>query len=62
MRLQRFAVAALLLGLPLCQVFYGQGVTGTISGVVKDPAGAAVVGARVTAQNVGTNAEITGKH
>lgn len=59
MRVQRFAVVALLLGLPLCQVFYGQGVTGTISGVVKDPAGAAVVGARVTAQNVGTNAQIT---
>jgi hypothetical protein len=36
-----------------------QSVTGTIAGVVRDPVGAAVTNIKVTARNVGTNAEFT---
>src|ERR1035437_503614 len=36
---------------------WGQGLTGTISGIVKYPNGTAVPGATVTARNAGTNAE-----
>ena len=36
---------------------WGQGLTGSISGVVKDPNGALIPGAKVTAKNVGTNGE-----
>ncbi|MFB3830046.1 MAG: TonB-dependent receptor domain-containing protein [Bryobacteraceae bacterium] len=35
----------------------GQGVTGTISGIIKDPNGAVIPGARVAARNAATNAE-----
>src|SRR5690242_1478349 len=52
-----FAVAAVLaLG-----AAFGQGLTGTISGIVKDPAGSMVPNAVVTAKNTGTNAETTAK-
>lgn len=46
---------ALLLWIPVAAL--AQGVTGSISGIVKDPNGAVVPGARVVARNVGTNAE-----
>ncbi len=36
---------------------WGQGLTGSISGVVKDPNGGLVPNAKVVAKNVGTNAE-----
>lgn len=38
---------------------WGQGLTGTISGIVKDPAGGAVPNATVAARNAGTNAEVS---
>jgi hypothetical protein len=37
---------------------WGQGLTGSISGVVKDPNGGVVPGAKVVAKNAGTNAEV----
>jgi Carboxypeptidase regulatory-like domain/TonB-dependent Receptor Plug Domain len=42
-------------------VAWGQGLTGTISGIVKDPTGAVVPNAAVTAKNAGTNAEATAR-
>ena len=36
---------------------FAQGVTGTITGVIKDPNGAMIPGAHVVARNAGTNAE-----
>lgn len=41
----------------ISMVAYGQGVTGTITGVIKDPNGLVVPGAKVIARNAGTNAE-----
>jgi len=56
MQLGRLAVAALI-GLPLV---YGQGLTGSISGLVTDPSGSGVPNAKVVAKNVATNAETSG--
>jgi hypothetical protein len=58
MQQRRIAVVTLL-ALPLFHPLYGQSVTGTIVGVVRDPAGAVVVNAKVTARNMGTNAGTT---
>jgi hypothetical protein len=45
-----------LTGLLLIGPMWGQGLTGTIAGVVTDPNGGVVPAAKVTAKNVGTNA------
>jgi hypothetical protein len=37
---------------------WGQGLTGSISGLVKDPKGGAIPNAKVVAKNVATNAEV----
>ena len=42
-------------------IAWGQGLTGTISGIVKDPGGLTVPNAVVTAKNAGTNAEASAK-
>src|ERR1035437_10233398 len=52
----RALIICLVLGL-LSSVASAQGVTGTISGVIKDPNGAVVPGAQVIARNTGTNSE-----
>lgn len=56
-KLALFALGALVVP----GMLWGQGLTGTISGVVKDPNGALVPSADVTARNAGTNAETTVK-
>ncbi|MDR3723719.1 MAG: TonB-dependent receptor [Terracidiphilus sp.] len=52
--LLRTGLLALLFTLP---VAWTQSVTGAITGAVTDPSGAVVVGAQVTAQNIGTGVE-----
>ena len=56
-KLMLLALAAMI----ALSVAFGQGLTGTISGIVKDPAGSVVPNAVVTAKNTGTNAEATAK-
>src|SRR5438046_2586994 len=46
-----------LIALLTVTTVWGQGLTGSISGLVKDPNGAVVPGAKVVAKNVATNAE-----
>ncbi len=57
MRLRSFSILilAILIGLPT--LAFAQAVTGTISGIVKDPNGAVVPGARIVVRNAGTNKE-----
>src|SRR4051812_36812445 len=55
MSMQRVALPFLLL--LFVAGCFAQGVTGTITGVVKDPTGAVIPGAAVTAHNVGTGAD-----
>jgi carboxypeptidase family protein/TonB-dependent receptor-like protein len=57
MRIQRLAWLLLGIGLFTGTTLWGQGLTGSISGVVKDPNGGVVPNAKVTAKNVDTNAE-----
>ncbi len=52
-KLQLLSAGFGLLVLPW--IVWGQTVSATLSGVVRDPAGAVVVGAKVAAKNVGTN-------
>ena len=47
-----------LIALLMVTTVWGQGLTGSISGLVKDPNGAVVPGAKVVAKNVATNAEV----
>src|SRR5258708_24772398 len=49
-----FCALALLLAIPFAA--HAQQYSGTITGTVTDPSGAAVAGANVTALNVGANA------
>ena len=57
MRLQLPRVAKLLcLAIMLLPLVEGQTITGTISGVVLDPAGSSIPDAKVTATNVANNA------
>src|SRR5579864_8560748 len=58
MRIQML-VLSLVIGLFAGPTIWGQGLTGSISGVVKDPNGGVVPNAKVTAKNVATNAEVT---
>ena len=46
-------VAVTLVGFGM--LAYGQGTSGSLTGLVSDPSGAAVVGATVTLTNLGTN-------
>src|SRR5690242_14616528 len=54
-RILFLCVAALTLAATLCAQ---GGLTGTISGIVKDPNGGVVPGAKVTAKNAATNAAV----
>src|SRR5258708_20064658 len=45
----------------LALLCFGQGTTGTITGVVKDPKGAVIPNAKVLAHNVGTGADMPGQ-
>lgn len=49
------------LSLTVAAMCFGQGTTGTITGVVKDPNGAVIVNAKVVAHNVGTGADTLGQ-
>ncbi len=51
------ALACLVLCL-FASVVLAQSITGTISGVIKDPAGAVIPGAKVVARNAGTNDQL----
>ena len=53
LRIVALVVAVALVGCGL--LTYGQGTTGSLSGQVSDPSGAAVVAASVTLTNLGTN-------
>jgi Carboxypeptidase regulatory-like domain len=44
-----------LMGILFSSIAFAQGTTATLNGVVSDPAGAAISGAQVEIQNVGTN-------
>ena len=57
MRILRLALLAFVIGLFAGSTVWGQGLTGSISGVVKDPNGGVVPNAKVIAKNAGTNAE-----
>lgn len=57
MRLLRFAFLLTALALLVAATGFAQSVTGTITGVVKDPKDAVVPGAKVVAKNTGTGAE-----
>src|ERR1700744_2942605 len=52
-------VAGTLVGFGM--LAYGQGTSGSLTGQVSDPSGAAVVGATVTLTNLGTNYQQTEK-
>ena len=52
----RIVMKVLISGLVACFSVSAQSVTGTITGVVKDPAGAVITGAKVTGRNAATNA------
>ena len=54
--MRKFVGLSLLTAIAVGAV-WAQGLTGTISGIVKDPNGAVVPNARVSAKNAGTNAE-----
>src|SRR6266568_4197159 len=56
MRIRRLATGFTVLALAVLPAF-AQSVTGTIAGMVKDPHGALVPGAKVPVRNPGTNAE-----
>jgi len=49
-------LAAVFCCLAFCAVLFGQAATGTISGVITDPAGAAIANASVEVRNTDTNA------
>ncbi len=56
---RQFLFLAPLLVLLAVATAFGQGTTGTLSGVVKDPQGAVVPGAKVVVKNTDTGAETT---
>jgi hypothetical protein len=56
-RVARFVFLAVVLLLGAVATVLGQGMTGTIGGMVKDPHGAAVPGTNVVAKNTATGAE-----
>jgi hypothetical protein len=56
MRKASWVVLLLSFSLCMCAPLFAQKITGTITGVVTDPQGAAVSGAEVTAKNEGTGA------
>ena len=52
----RAMLSVALVGLVFsCGLVFGQGTSGSLSGQVTDPTGAAIVGANVTLTNIGTN-------
>ena len=53
----RFALHSLFALLLACSVAFGQTITGSITGTISDPSGAAVGGATVTAINVDTGVQ-----
>ena len=55
----RTLVVSLALILFLCPFVHGQTTYGSVTGLVSDPSGAAVVGAAVTLTNVGTSHKTT---
>ena len=59
MHLLKARLPLLLLAALTATTAWGQGLTGSISGVVKDPNGAVIPNAKVSAKNVATNAELT---
>jgi len=52
----KLAIALAVALVLIVPVTFAQAVTGTVSGVIKDPNGAVVPGAKVVARNAGTNA------
>jgi hypothetical protein len=61
MQVMRKVVLFSIVAFTTVGLLWGQGLTGTISGIVKDPNGAVVPNADVTATNAGTNAQNTAK-
>src|SRR5579862_201520 len=55
----RYILAICLVAMLLCAASPAQTVTGSITGVVTDPSGAVVAGAKVTAENVATGVKTT---
>jgi len=52
----KMGIALALAMILVVPAMFAQAITGTITGVIKDPNGAVVPGAKVTARNAGTNA------
>src|SRR5579863_3799738 len=59
MHLLKARLPLFLLAVLTATTVWGQGLTGSISGVVKDPNGAVIPNAKVIAKNAATNAEST---
>jgi len=53
----RFALYSFFALLLACSVAFGQTITGSVTGTISDPSGAAVIGATVTAINVDTGVQ-----